>query len=96
MTPVKPQITIEGDSADTVMAKSGWIVGFANLHPHHPHRVLVVWCFGFLANTPAAKAYGVSVEKQIWILADAEGRIENTFHGKKDQLPLRFKAVLTL
>lgn len=91
MKPIRPTVTIPGDREDKIMGQTGWIVGFRT-HGVKPHQV--VWCFGFLPDTPQAKAYGVSVDKPVWVLTDKKGNIEGTFSGLQKDLPWIFKYVL--
>jgi hypothetical protein len=65
--PVKPKVKVPGDRNDEIMAITGWIKAY------EPGQVL--WCFGFLPETPQAEAYGVSVERYVWVLAKEDGTV---------------------
>lgn len=94
MQPVKPKLTIPGDKEDKIMWEAGYIVGF-HVHKWPLKRSFkIVWRFGFLPNTAQAKAYGVSVDKPIWIISDGKGNIEGTFTGFKKDLPTEFCHIL--
>lgn len=95
MKPIKPKLIIPGDREDNIMWEAGYIVGF------HIHKwpikkgYKVVWCFGFLPDSVQAKAYGVSVEQQTWIIADAKGNVEEAFTGRREDLPINFWHILS-
>lgn len=91
MQPIKPKVEVPGDRVDKVMAQTGWIVGSRVIIGK---EAKVVWCFGFLPNTIQAKAYGVSVEKQLWALCDEKGSIIEIFFGLKKDLPRDFKKAI--
>lgn len=91
MQPIMPKVIVGGDREDQIMAQTGWIVGFRK-HERSPYQI--VWCFGFLPGSPQAQAYGVSVDEQIWIIADRTGYVEATFIGLKKDLPWVFQYVL--
>ena len=97
MKPVKPKVEVPGDRNDNIMSQTGWIVGYADnkgLFGFPKDKHLVVWCFGFLTDSVQAKAYGVSVENQMWVLSNKGGKVLNVFFGKEKDLPNRFKTIL--
>lgn len=70
MKPVKPKVVIEGDNADKIMARLGWIIGYDRRH--------VIWVFGILPGTPASKAWGVSIPKLTFVIAQHRGKVIRT------------------
>jgi hypothetical protein len=86
MEPVRPKVEVPGDREDKVMAATGWVRGY--------EKDLVVWQFGFLPGTVQAQAYGVSVEKCTWVLADSKGTVMESATGKVGDLPKIFERVL--
>jgi len=92
MEPVRPVVMIDGDRVDNIMGNSGWVVGYSRGF-EFGHRV--VWCFGFLPGTPAAKAYGVSVPQQTWVLAKEDGTTKMSVKASsKNDLPQAYLDVL--
>ena len=98
MKPLKPKVEVNEDRADKIMAQTGWIAGYSQ-HVKFPKKTkskdLVVWCFGFFPGTPQAKAYGVSVNLQLWVLADKQGTTLQSCYGSDvSKLPDIFQKVL--
>jgi hypothetical protein len=83
---IHPYVEVPGDRADRIMARACNLVGF--------DRTKAVWCFGFLADSDAAKAYGVQSETFIFVLADHGGEVIDTFTGFAFNLPSQFKDVI--
>ena len=50
MRPKKPRVTIEGDNAQQIMARLGWMIGFDQKH--------VIWVFGILPGNPGSQGLG--------------------------------------
>lgn len=87
MQPVKPfSLSIDGDSKDRIMARSGEIVGFS--------KTRVVWRFGFMPDSDMARAFNASCDSFTWVIAGYNGRIFDTFKGYGLNLPERFKKII--
>ena len=87
MNPIRPKVEIVGDRADGIMAKTGWIAGYL--------ENLTIWRFGFLPETPQAKAYSVKVDLQLWVLADQAGEILLSCSGNRIvDLPPIFQKII--
>lgn len=86
MRPKKPRVTIEGDNAQQIMARLGWMIGFDQKH--------VIWVFGILPGTPAAKAWGVSVPKLTWVIAEFDGTIVKTEVALESELTEWYQEIL--
>jgi hypothetical protein len=82
IVPIKPQVVIEGDREDKIMALTGWIKGYQE-------GEFVLWCFGFLPDSPQAKAYGVNVDRYNWVLARENGTVIMQFKNH-NELPVRW------
>jgi len=91
MVPRMPHITnldLPGDSQDRIMDCSGQLVGF--------NKQLGIWRFGFWSNSDAAKAYGVSTNGFLWVLATLKTGKRKAIvkGGYASHLPKPFKTVL--
>ena len=88
MRPVMPFIALEPDDQFIrPMSNSGSIVGYT--------KSRIIWRFGFMPNSPAAKAYGVSTNGFIWIIATPTGRILDRLDGKYAlELPKRYQKII--
>lgn len=91
----QPHVTIDGDSDDRIMARSGSLVGF------DPETGLCVWRFGFLLNSQAARTYGVSVRLFTWVLCGRDGvgngmlvGVSDIYNGFGTDLPKEYSAVI--
>lgn len=84
--PIKPSLLIEGDSSNRIMSRSGELIGLS--------KTRAVWRYGFLPDSDAHKAYGVSTPEFYWAIAKHNGDVLETFTGYAFQLPDRFKAIL--
>jgi len=76
--PVKPKVVIEGDRDDSIMALTGWIKGYQQ-------NDFVLWCFGFLPDTLQSAAYGVSIERYVWVLAKEDGTVIMQFKSTEKE-----------
>lgn len=84
--PAMPTVEVKGDSATRIMARSGQMTAFS--------RTYQLWRFGFLAESDAAKAYGVQVERFLWVLvANKGGEIVETWEGFAFGMPEKMKRV---
>lgn len=83
--PIKPSILIENDK-NRIMSRSGELVGLS--------KTRAVWRYGFLPESDAALAYGVSVPVFVWIIAKYNGDVLNEYHGYAFELPKRYKDIL--
>jgi len=86
MQAIKPALSIDGDSPDRIMERSGTLAGFS--------KSRFVWEFGFLSDSDHAKAYGVSTTDFLFVLANKSGKTLATYHGFGADLPERFKWVI--
>jgi hypothetical protein len=82
----KPNVTVPGDSRDRIMARSGELVGRT--------KTKVVWRFGFLPESDAARAYGVSTSSFLWVKASPNGRAFESYKGFATDLPQTFQSVI--
>ncbi|MGH7406731.1 MAG: hypothetical protein ACREKF_01805 [Candidatus Methylomirabilales bacterium] len=64
---------VPGDSPNRVMARSGEAV--------YVSKTRTVWRFGFLAGSDAARAYGVSVDRFLWLTTTRSGRVLRSVRG---------------
>jgi hypothetical protein len=91
-----PEIRVPGDGPDptgvnNVMWRSGDCMGMT--------RHDAVWRFGFIHNSPAAIAYGVSLPEDykgyLWVLAIRKtGKIKDFWSGYAKDLPDDFRMVM--
>ena len=87
MQAIKPYVTVTNDSKDRIMSRSGQIVGFT--------KTRVVWQFGFLPDSDMAKAFNVSVDGFLWVIADYTGKVlELTGYCYALDLPKRYKNII--
>lgn len=84
--PIKPSVLVQGDRNDRIMSRSGDLVGLS--------KTRAVWRYGFLPESDAARAYGVSVSAFYWVIAKYNGDVLATFEGFAIELPARFKEVI--
>lgn len=84
--PVTPDVKIEGDRKDRLMARMGVCVALT--------KTRAVYRYGFRPKSAAAEAYGVSVKAFIWVLWDLDnGKELARFEGAAKDLPQRFKTI---
>lgn len=88
MKPVKPIADVPGDDEGRIMGRAGNIIGYS--------KTRIVWRYGFLKDSPFAKATGVNVSgnRFRFVLAKPNGDILETFDGVAINMPKRFKAII--
>ena len=89
MQHIQPYPEISGDSADSIMARSGDVVGFS--------RSRVVWRFGFLPRSSLARAFNVDTGDRgfLFLLTTNAGRCLAEFWGFSSELPKRFRNIIS-
>src|SRR5215831_4451510 len=97
MRAVTPYVEVPGDNDKRIMAHGGACMGMT--------EKLAVWRFGFLPDSPASRAYGVSVRSNLpphflanrfmWVLATRKsGKVKDEFFGFAIELPDTFRKVI--
>lgn len=84
--PRRPTVIFPNDTPNRILVRTGEPIGFS--------KSRVVWRFGMLPESDAAKAYGVSTEKFTFVLTDWIGNELGRFEGFAMNLPKRFQKVL--
>jgi len=85
--PTMPQVALEDDTADHVMAANGALLGFSLARD--------VWRFGFHPGSLLAATFHVFTVRPMWALSLHNGTVIETYFGPWDaQLPSRFVHIL--
>lgn len=71
-----------------IMARSGQLRGFDRKH--------AIWVFGFLPGSDCALAFGVSVDRLLWVKATRKtAKVAETWEGFATDLPPSFRKVIS-
>ena len=84
--PLMPSVTIPGDRKDSIIARSGNLLGLS--------RTYAIWNFGFLEHSDAARAYGVYNDHFLFVKSKHNGKIVKRYEGFAYSMPVDFKRVL--